>query len=194
MIRLLQKALSAFPMLIWLALLLYYEKTPIAVAMLIAVLIHECGHLAAFRLLGEPIPRLSFRALGLCLTPRQMLSYRDEAIVALFGPAFNLATALLLLPFREMSLLCHALCPTSLLLAGIHLLPIMPLDGGRVSLCLARYLLPDGEGERFAMLISSVTLTTALFLSLYFMLFYGVAFVPFFASLVLFREQGRNRE
>lgn len=177
------------PFFFWFLCLFYFEGFLHALAVLTAVTLHECGHLFAFLILGEKRPLLRFCPLGITLTPRRMLSYRDEVTIAFFGPLFNLLTALLLIPLRKAFAFISVLRSISLLLAGVHFLPIFPLDGGRISLALSRSLLGE-RGVRFATCLSLITLCLSLFFFLYFLLYYGIGLTPLFSVLLLFREQG----
>ena len=61
---------------------------------LVAVLIHEGGHLIAARCLGIPIAALHLSLPGARLVPANpLLSYRDEWLLCAAGPAANLLTA-----------------------------------------------------------------------------------------------------
>ena len=173
--------------LFWLPILCYCEGPLRALAVVLAVVLHECGHLFAFWLLGEKRPRLSFHALGFTLTPRRMLSYRHEAAVSLCGPLVNLLTALCSLPFSSLSFF-SALSAISFLLAFVHLLPIIPLDGGRICFALSHARFGE-SGVRFAAALSRITLCIALFFFLYFLLYYGIGLAPLFSVLMLFHEQ-----
>ena len=95
---------------------------------LLACVLHELGHIAAVRLLGGRVERLSLTAAGaeLALDGERPLSYGRELAVSLAGPAASLLTAWL------------AASAGLFLLAGLslgqglfNLLPVLPLDGGR---------------------------------------------------------------
>ena len=74
-----------------------------AILLLFALAFHEGGHLAAFLSLGEGVPRLSPVAGGFRLRSPSPLSYRDECLVALAGPAANLIPGILLFLFASRS-------------------------------------------------------------------------------------------
>ena len=177
-----------FPFLLWASFLFYFEGFFTACAVCLAILFHECGHLTAFFLLSEKRPRLRFNPLGITLIPRRMLSYRHEAIIAFFGPLFNLLTALFFAPFRYSFELFEALTPISLFLFAVHLLPILPLDGGRILFALCSSLFGE-TGMRIASFISFIALCVSLFFFLYFLLYYGIGFTPLFSVFFLFCEQ-----
>ena len=182
------KILSVLPLLLWCFCLFCSEGTLHAFAVLLAITIHECGHYCAFRVLGEKHPILRFHALGITLTPRRILSYRGEATVAFFGPLFNLIFSIALIPLYSSFTFVKMTAQMSLLLAVVHLLPIIPLDGGRISLALLHSAF--GEfGVRLSVIFSTVTLYASLFFFLYFLLYYGIGFAPLFSVFFLLREQ-----
>lgn len=96
---------------------------------LLACLLHELGHVAIAAVLGGRVEGLSLTVVGAELrigygTP---LSYTGDSLVALAGPAANLLAGGLFTAFGWR--LAAAL---SLAVGVFNLLPILPLDGGRV--------------------------------------------------------------
>ena len=90
-------------------------------------LLHEAGHLAALRLCGARITGFRVGVCGAVLeTDREGLSYGQEMLCVLAGPAVNLLAAYLL--SRQGNLV---LTGVHLTLCAFNLLPIRPLDGGR---------------------------------------------------------------
>ncbi len=186
------KLLPILSFIFWFFCLLYCEGFLRSCAVLLSVALHECGHLFAFLILGQNLPRLHFRTLGITLKPIRMLSYRNEAIIAFFGPLFNLLTAFLAAAARPTSAFADTLASVSFLLAGVHLLPMIPLDGGRISFALFHSCFGE-KGARFAAALSFGTLCISLFFFLYFLLYYGTGLTPLFSVLLLFREQEKSR-
>ena len=110
----------------------------------LAALIHELGHLAAAVACGVRITGMRLDLFGARLELPGLLSYRQELLVALGGPAANLLTATVL--FRAWTacgcpvcgaspslsgwaLVLGVLLPASLGLCAVNLLPVASLDG-----------------------------------------------------------------
>ena len=115
---------------------------------LLACVVHELGHYLAIRILGGEVEALQLTGLGAVMVPRGMFGYREECLIALAGPAASLALALLTAPVEE------TLAGVSLVLGLFNLLPLAPLDGGRVLRGLVcRWFGPD-TGERVSCLVT----------------------------------------
>ncbi len=97
-----------------------------------AAIIHELGHLCALRMLGGKIKSLRLTMVGaeMVFDCTSMFSYMREALSAFAGPAINLLLALIMFKLdMHSSALVHA-C-----LGSLNMIPIYPLDGGRVLAC-----------------------------------------------------------
>ena len=108
---------------------------------LLACIVHELGHVVAALTCGGRVERLSLTAVGaeLSFSYRAPLSYGRDSLVALAGPGANLLLGGLF--FWQGRYLPSVL---SLGLGAFNLLPILPLDGGRVVYgLLAERLDPD---------------------------------------------------
>ena len=107
------------------------------VCLLLALLIHECGHIAAALALGFKVEKLSLQPLGGYLYLDQMLEVQpqSESRVALAGPMANLialAAVMALVKYTEQSNFVAYFIRANLALMIFNLLPALPLDGGRV--------------------------------------------------------------
>lgn len=96
---------------------------------LLACIIHELGHIAVAIALGGRVKALILTAVGaeLRIGYDVPLSYMAESLVALAGPTVNLLSGILFTMLRW-----KLAATLSLAIGAFNLLPILPLDGGRV--------------------------------------------------------------
>lgn len=110
---------------LFLAFLLCLDPADLCLPFLLAAALHELGHLLCMRLLCVPVHRLQIGLTGAILSTGVM-GREQEWKVAVAGPLVNLLCCLL---FREQKFTCM-----NVLLACFNLLPVWPLDGGRILL------------------------------------------------------------
>jgi len=118
---------------------------------LLACILHELGHIGAAAILGGTVKGISLTAVGaeLCLSYDEPLTYGQDSLVALAGPASNLLFGALALA------LDWQLAAALMLAVGIfNLLPILPLDGGRVIYGLLAGRLDTDWAERLMTALS----------------------------------------
>lgn len=118
---------------------------------LTAALLHEAGHLVVLHCLGVRIDRLRLSGQGAILFT-EPLSYQRELLAALGGPCVNF----LLLLFFARRLPIFAL--VNLCLLAFNLLPVYPLDGGRILRALLSLLLPTAAAAVAEKLISGTVI------------------------------------
>jgi membrane-associated protease RseP (regulator of RpoE activity) len=95
------------------------------VSLTVAAMIHELGHYCAVMLLGGKIHNLRFGMFGAVMEASGLNTY-SEIICLIAGPIAGLLTIFL---YRSFPIL--ALC--GLIQSGYNLLPICPLDGGKIA-------------------------------------------------------------
>ncbi len=99
------------------------------------VLLHEFGHILAARRYGIPTQDVILLPIGgLARLARMPDEPRQELVVALAGPAVNVAIAAALFPVVSLgaSPFLAQLFAINLILAAFNMLPAFPMDGGRV--------------------------------------------------------------
>ena len=112
------------------------------VALTLAVLVHELGHIAAIVLCGGMVHRLKVTLSGLCISCSGVMGTEESVICLCAGPAsgFALAYAASYLGNLSQNLLLIKTAGFSLILSVYNSLPALPLDGGRALECLAESL------------------------------------------------------
>ena len=97
-----------------------------------AAIIHEACHALAVQLLGGQILHMSIAAGGMVMEAAG-LDTKGECLCALAGPVGSLLLACLPFPILALSGLVQGL---------FNLIPIMPLDGGRILGCILEMTIP----------------------------------------------------
>jgi Zn-dependent protease/predicted transcriptional regulator len=104
-------------------------------ALFLCVLLHEFGHALAARRYGIPTKDITLWPIGgVARLERMPTDPKQELVVALAGPAVNVAIAIALLPIIAVSNVAffERLFTTNLLLVAFNMIPAFPMDGGRV--------------------------------------------------------------
>lgn len=164
-VKLTEIIVRIFSALFWILVMLGLDGVNGAILTIIAVVIHELGHIIALFILGHgggvPLPRMP----GFFIKVRATLSYKEDIVVAAAGPLANLITALILLPLGQV---VGAMIIISVLTAISNLLPVRGYDGYRI---LTSAIAISGTERFFGRLpdaLSFVTAMSAVLLSLYF--------------------------
>lgn len=137
-----------FSFLLLLSLLLILQEIELGSTFLLALLCHEGGHLLVLLSLHLGAREMELSAFGIALHRQRVGSFRQELLLYAAGPAANLLTAALLLPWNRVAGLFH------LILAALNLLPIHPLDGGEITRLLLEQFLDLSAAERTAKSLS----------------------------------------
>lgn len=129
-------------------------------ALVLAVLLHEFGHIAAIKAARLPLRGVLFLPFGAILdTGARLGSYLTECAVYLAGPMASFAgaaTAVFSADAEKMNFAFY-FCVLSLGLGCFNLLPLPGLDGAGALSALLLYLLPDMyTAERAARVVQAV--------------------------------------
>ncbi len=148
---------------IWICFLIF-DPSIYTLLLFLAMLIHECGHLAALFLCGKREIRMIFSAFGAEITYDGFAGgVGRQVMVALGGIVFNLLSAMPVLTFWGEGERGLFFAVASLMLACLNLIPIKGLDGG---VALEAILLnkTDPDTAYFAMRRISIVCIVLLFL------------------------------
>lgn len=135
---------------------------PFALGFVILLLIHEMGHWIVLRAKGVPSGAPVFIPfLGAVIAMRgRPRNVKDEAEIGIGGPIAGTAASLLtgiaaaVMPPGHTQNLLYALGYTGLLLNLFNLIPVSPLDGGRVVAAISRWAWPVGLALLAALLFT----------------------------------------
>ena len=159
-------------------------------ALLPPVIVHELGHIVALRLYGLRIRRVCADLRGLCIEYGGLCTPLGHAVSALAGPAAGLGYAFAASYFaaRTGNEVLTLSAGVSLLLSLFNLLPILPLDGGRIFSIAASELLGGRRGDALTKALS-LTLSTALLMAGTYLMWRGKGTAPALAALWLLLSQ-----
>ena len=149
------------------AFLLLSRGLTLPAALLSAALCHELAHVLTLHALHTPPRRLTLSASGaeLYVPDLHRLSYGGELLAVAAGPLCNLTlwALLSLLSVDVLSVFSGA----NLLLGALNLLPVRPMDGGRLLWLLTALFTEPYTADRVAALVGAVTGLALLSLCLY---------------------------
>ena len=120
---------------------LYRDHSGLVRVGLLAALLHECGHVAAWLAMTRTLPVLSFSLRGIGLdASAARLSRRQNFLLALAGPLANFLLCGLILLKMQISASYWGYCfaAANLAVGLFNLLPAGDLDGRRMLACLRR--------------------------------------------------------
>ena len=158
-------------------LLLSGARVSSLLALLSAILFHELGHLIMILILKKKISAVTLEPFGARIIIGDEISYGQEILIALTGPA-----ASLLLFF----LLGHGdTADCSLFLGIINILPVPTLDGGRVLECAVSCFFGPRAGSLATRICGKIFAFLLWLISVYLVLRYNGGFYLFVFSCFL---------
>ena len=146
--------------LIFLCAYYYFDPAQTFASFLLSVFLHEAGHLLALKLCKAPIHKLRLTLSGgvICTST---LSYKEEILTAGAGPIMNFFLVVLFL---------HAAPAIALMNLGLllyNLLPLYPLDGGRILRASLHLLLEEQTANLVEKVLSLLCFSLLFALSCY---------------------------
>lgn len=146
-----------------LATAMWYFDPVAGLALTLVVVVHEFGHVAAYRVAGHPDARFRLIPMvgGVAISKRRPENDLHDVYITVMGPGISLALMVFSFllrdgPFGANPLVALFLTELALFTAAINflnLLPIYPLDGGRIAWTLLGRYAP-GLTRLFLTLIS----------------------------------------
>lgn len=118
------------------------QSLPMAIGIILLVFIHEMGHFYAARIKGISVELPVFTPLGAYVRLSSASSAKDEAFVAYAGPLVGGLVSLVVLALAPVlgSNLLFSLGVWGAVINLLNLVPLEPLDGGKISLPIERRL------------------------------------------------------
>ena len=172
---------------LWIVLIFilsYFGNMKIIVSYFILLLLHEMGHMYMARMLGYKFNTIDFMPYGLGLkTNTTYINVKNDILISISGPLVNFMIAIIIvvmwwvMPISYYYTLDMFYINVSIIV--LNVLPIFPLDGGRVIMVLLKDKFKD-----FAIVIMKVA--TIIFIIIFMLLFILSIFTTFNITYFLF--------
>ncbi len=170
-------------------LVAFISKNEYTFLTILAVTIHELGHLFAAFIFKIKISEFSFGILGARLkTSTTLTSYFQEIMLCFFGPIFNFLSVILILilfDWQNSNKLIYFIT-ASKLLGALNLMPIKSFDGGRIFESLLSIFLSPKYVVNILRVVSFFFILVLWLISVYFILIYTSSLGLFVFSASLF--------
>ena len=117
--------------------LIFFGWTRILISYFLVLILHELGHYFMAKFLGYKLNKIVFMPYGVSLNGQgNIFKKRDEILIAMAGPVVNFLLCILTVTlwwlFPVTYYYTDAFVFSNLSLALFNLIPVFPLDGGRV--------------------------------------------------------------
>lgn len=127
--------LGVISLITFAAVLAWLYSPAAALALIVAVFVHELGHLAGMWMFGHRDTQmvfLPFFGAAAMAFDRRVLAPWKELVILFLGPLPGIAIGLLVLMFGGPIPWLHEAANTFVVLNLVNLAPVLPLDGGRI--------------------------------------------------------------
>lgn len=139
------------------------------VCSLTAVILHECAHARIAKRLGYALGEIRLMPYGAALCGISDMRTAHEVAIAVAGPLFNLALGLVFAAMWWLVPISYAFtstfCMCNLYIGLFNLMPVYPLDGGRIAFALLSVRLRRAKAFKIMRVLSGVF--GAVFLTLF---------------------------
>ncbi|WDV44682.1 hypothetical protein PV797_14300 [Clostridiaceae bacterium M8S5] len=149
------------------------------IAILVTISLHELAHFVGAKLTGTKIEKINIFVFGCILetTTDVGLNLKKDIIVSALGPISNIILVLVLnvLPYDYSSnAFISVLIKYNLYMAGLNILPLLPLDGGRIARALVSCFLGYKTGSLVVVYFTYFICMVMIIISLYAFFVYNI--------------------
>ena len=128
------------------------------------ILMHELSHAIVAILLKVDVKELEFTPFGICAKYENNISDLKELIISASGPLFSI--------FLAYSYGNKIYFIINVLITIFNLLPVYPLDGGRILRIIFKFILGQKKGKSISTYFTNLILILFLFISIFIAAYY----------------------
>lgn len=178
---------------ITLIVLYFLNLLPEFLIVTLVSLAHETGHYFTAKILNENVSYIKVQPWGICLRCEHFKTYKSEMLVSLAGPMVNIILLLISSIFKN-----PFLYAVNLFMLVLNLLPIYPLDGGRILSCALKQEINNTQTDLVLKIVSSI-LTVVVFLTGIYLFYktklnFSVLLAGLFILLTTDKSQGNDKK
>ena len=195
---------------IFIFLILYYFTSQIELysVVLIFCVIHELGHFLAGILMGMNPEKLEIMPFGLSVSFKTKIDDYNKKIgktnlleikqifVALAGPLINLLVILIVAFLKIDTSIKQLILYSNILILLFNLLPIYPLDGGRILKGILSIILGKKNSKRIVnetAIISTIVLTAIASIAIYLLENISIFLIVMYIWIIVIREDKKYK-
>ena len=158
--------------------------------------LHEMGHLIMGLILGFKPEKIEVMPLGFCMKLKENIEEKERTrqqkiLIALAGPIMNLLIIIMII-FLHISFIGRDIAVyVNILIFAFNLLPIFPLDGGRILKEILKIFYKEKEAETMCNKISNyymIFLTMAGSIAIYYFKNIAILFILTYLWLIVIEE------
>ena len=174
-------------------LYIFMQSTKIFALTFIFILLHELGHLVTGITIGLKVKKINMHISGLSVEFENYGKQRNanKIVVDIAGPLINIIALVIAIIIKQ-----EEIAYINLLLAIVNLLPIYPLDGGRILRTLLRKRFTYKETINFIESISQYTLIILTAIASCYLLIgknIGIFIAILYLWTIFFKEKRKNQ-
>lgn len=166
-----------FYLFVFISYLFYIGKLDLFLIFYISILIHEIAHIVTALLIKVNVTELLLMPFGVCASYNEKITPLKEILISVAGPIMSI----IILVFSKEVLIKNV----NLLITILNLIPIYPLDGGRIQKNFLIIKYGYNKGIKISQIISDFFIVIVFIFSVIFIIYFK-NFYLLFLSLYIY--------
>lgn len=165
-----------FYLFLFMAYLYYINKLKLFLLFYISILIHEIAHIAMALVLRVDINEILLMPFGVCASYSERITPKKELLISIAGPVLSF----IIFIFSKEILIKNI----NLLILILNLIPVYPLDGGRIQKNIFIYKYGYDKGIKLSQLITDFFIVIIFVFSIFFICYFKNFYLLFLALYI----------